>query len=147
MLSRVLLCVALLWAPFGASAKPQVDALRQCLADNTSGRDRKELARWVFLAMAAHPEMKGLSSATPAAAEESSKAVGGVMMRLLAESCASQARAAMAAGGNLAVQVAFESLGRLAMQELMADRNVAQSMAGIERHVDAKRLNEALGLR
>ena len=66
------------------SAPPDRDALRQvavpatCRAGgmivfdstlwhaaghNTSGKDRKDLARWIFLAMAAHPEMKQHASA------------------------------------------------------------------------------------
>lgn len=34
-----------LFLSFCAMAGPQTDALSTCLADNTSGKDRKELAR------------------------------------------------------------------------------------------------------
>lgn len=47
-----------------ALAGPYTDALGSCLADNTTGKDRKELARWIFVAMSAHPEMRDLSNTT-----------------------------------------------------------------------------------
>src|SRR6185436_2688332 len=37
----------------GGEAQELVGALKTCVADNTSGKDRKELAKWVFFAMAA----------------------------------------------------------------------------------------------
>lgn len=146
MLVRLLICFAIALASPPAAAQDQ-GALSRCLADNTSGKERKELARWVFLAMAAHPEMKALSAAPPTASEDSSRAVGGIFMRLLTETCVTEARAAVTAGGGLAIQTAFQALGQLAMQELMTDRNVAQSMSAVDRYVDSKRLGEALGRR
>jgi hypothetical protein len=36
------------------------------MADSSTGKDRKELARWIFVAMSSHPELKGLTTITPA---------------------------------------------------------------------------------
>ena len=41
------------------AASTPIEATKTCLSDNTSGKDRKLLAKWIFLAMAAHPEFKG----------------------------------------------------------------------------------------
>lgn len=144
---KVWIVAAALGVSSAAMAQVPIGGLGQCLADNTSGRDRKDLARWVFLAMAAHPEIKDLSKATPADANGASQATGALFTRLLTQSCAKEARMAMAAGGANALQLAFQTLGQLAMQELMSDGNVAQSMNAIERHVDQKKINEALGPR
>jgi hypothetical protein len=144
---KILIVAAALGVPSAAMAQAPVGGLGQCLADNTSGRDRKDLARWVFLAMAAHPEIKDLSRATAADADGASKATGALFTRLLTQSCAKEARMTMAAGGANALQFAFQTLGQLAMQELMSDTNVAQSMGAIERHVDQKKINEVLGPR
>ena len=56
LVASVIVLVTLV-APSGATYATD-EALSRCLADNTSGRDRKDLARWVFFAMAAHPEIK-----------------------------------------------------------------------------------------
>jgi hypothetical protein len=144
---KILIVAAALGVPSAAMAQAPVGGLGQCLADNTSGRDRKDLARWVFLAMAAHPEIKDLSRATAADADGASKATGALFTRLLTQSCAKEARMTMAAGGANALQFAFQTLGQLAMQELMSDTNVAQSMGAIERHVDQKKINDVLGPR
>jgi hypothetical protein len=139
-----IIAAAALVLPCAATAQP-VGGLTQCLADNTSGRDRKDLARWVFLSMAAHPEIKDLSKATPADTEGATRTTGALITRLLTQSCAKEARMTMVAGGANALQLAFQTLGQLAMQELMSDGNVTQSMGSIERHVDQKKINEALG--
>jgi hypothetical protein len=144
---KVWIAAAALALPSAVLAQAPVGGLGQCLADNTSGRDRKDLARWVFLAMAAHPEIKDLSKATPADADGASKTTGALITRLLTQSCAKEARMTMAAGGANALQFAFQMLGQLAMQELMSDGSVGQSMGAIERHVDQKKINEALGTR
>src|SRR5687767_15053992 len=84
----------------GHSQQPQpTAALQSCLADATSGKDRKDLAKWIFLAMAAHPDMKEHAGATYApAAEESSRRMAAMVVRLLADNCLKETRAVVAAG-------------------------------------------------
>ena len=63
--TSTLLCLtawALLSATDTAQSTPAGDALGRCLADNTTGRGRKDLARWVFVSMAAHPEIRPLAA-------------------------------------------------------------------------------------
>ena len=121
-------------------AGPPSDALSRCLADNTTGRDRKELARWVFVAMAAHPEIQDLAGQTGKAREDTSRYVGGLVTRLLTESCTQEARTAFQSEGSAAFKVAFGSLGQLAMQELMTNPQVSSSFSNIEKYVDQKKL-------
>jgi hypothetical protein len=129
----------------GGAQEPQ-NALRTCLADNTSGRDRKDLARWVFFAMAAHPEMKQYADAkATAAADETSQKMAALVTRLLTESCVGEVRAVVKTGqGAQSLKLAFESLGQLAMQELVTDKNVQDAMASFQRYVDETHLRDAL---
>src|SRR5579862_555193 len=92
-----------------------VDALKTCVMDNTSGRDRKDLAKWVFFAMAAHPEIKQYADANArAGADESSQKMAALVTRLLTESCVNEVRAAMNTGqGSQTLRLAFETLGQL----------------------------------
>lgn len=144
------LAAALLLSPLCASAQtpaPQ-DALSRCFADSTTGKDRKDLARWIFLAMAVHPEIKQYSSPDAAkAAEDTDKLVAAMITRLLSESCLQQTQAAVKQGGPTAVHGAFQLLGQLAMQELMSDGKVASSMSSFQKYVDQNKLNPIFGVR
>ncbi len=121
-------------------AYAQTDALGTCLADQTSGKDRKDLARWVFLSMAGHPEMARYSKVDAKSVEEASRQMGAMVSRLLGELCAKEYKETVKSRGGLGLQAAFETLGRLAMQELMTDANVKANMAQFERYVDRSKL-------
>lgn len=127
-----------------ASAASLVENASTCLADSTSGKDRKDLARWIFLAMASHPEIKSLSAATPEVADQASRAAGALFTRLLTENCATEIRALVKAEGTGAMKKAFEFLGQLAMQELMSNREVAGNLTAFERYVDVPKITQAL---
>jgi len=126
-------------------SQPAVDAFGKCLADNTSGKDRKDLARWLFVAMGAHPEMKQISSINPAASDDSSRVVGSLFNRLIIEACPKEAKSAVGAVGPIAFQSAFAVLGQLAMQELMTDKNVNASMGLLQKYVDNAKVQSVIG--
>ena len=131
--------------PLVASAQFPTSALSGCLADNTSGKDRKDLARWVFLAMASHPEIRQFASSEAATGiEESHRATAALFTRLLAENCSKQTQAAFKEGGGAAIQGAFQTLGQLAMQELMTNKDVASNMGAFEKYLDQEKLGRAL---
>lgn len=127
-----------------AVANPAVDAFSRCLSDNTSGKDRKTLARWLFVSMGAHPDMRALAALPPTATHDAQRDAGQLFTRLLGEACPEQTRAAVRAVGTIAVQNGFTLLGQLAMQELMTDKDVAAGIAGLEKHVDNAKLMPVL---
>jgi hypothetical protein len=131
-------CLALL-APF-AAASPLTEAAGRCLADNTTGKERKELARWVFIAMAAHPEIKSLSNASAETALEASKSTARLFTRLIADNCPGEIGALVKAEGPQSLRYAFEMLGQIAMQELMTNRDVTASLTGFEPYTDRARI-------
>jgi hypothetical protein len=139
----LVILVGLTWG--SSIQQPRQDVLGTCLSDQTTGRDRKDLVKWIFLAMAQHPDMKGLlttSAATEAA--ESNKKIGALVTRLLAESCTNEARQAAGVGGS-AFEAAFEKLGQVAMQELMLDDSVTAAIGGFEPFMDMARLKKIFG--
>jgi hypothetical protein len=143
---RLAIVAAVLATAATAHAQPQADALGTCLADNTSGKDRKDLARWIFLSMAAHPEIKQYAGASAStAADESSRTIGALVTRLLTESCVNETRAVVKAGESAALEQAFQNLGQLAMQELMSDKSVHESMGLVARYLDQKRFQDLAG--
>jgi hypothetical protein len=143
-MNRIVISVVLALSASLAQAQEPTDALSQCLADNTSGKDRKDLARWVFFAMASHPEIKQFASPGLApASEETHKIMAATFTRLLVDSCLTQTQAAFQEGGSRAIEGAFATLGRLAMQELMSNQDVNANMSKFEKFLDQTKLSKA----
>ena len=143
MAKLVALIFAVLFA-LPAIAQSQGDLLGKCLADNTTGRDRKDLARWVFVAMAAHPDIRDLANASQEAADKTSRAMGALVTRLLTESCPQEARAAAHGEDNKAMRRVFVILGQLAMLELTSNPDFSASMSRFERYMDRARITAVL---
>ena len=141
---RSTLAAAALALPLVAAAGPATDALGRCLTDQTSGKDRKELARWVFVAMSAHPEIKELSNVSPEARARADQSMGALVTQLLSDRCAKQTKQAVASEGPASLQGAFEVLGKVAMQELMTNQQVQASFSAFEKSVDKKKLDAFL---
>lgn len=126
-----------------AIAGTATDALITCVADNTTGKDRKDLARWVFVAMTAHPEIQPFSHVTEANRDELDKTVAALATRLLTESCRTEAKAAMEKEGSGSFNAAFGALGKLAMQELMSDPSVNLSFTRYAKYLDKAKFDSA----
>jgi len=96
--------------------------------------------------MAAHPEIKQYASpALGPASEETHKTMAATFTRLLADTCPTQTQAALKQGGSKAIEIAFQTLGQLAMQELMSNQDVNASMGKFEKFLDQTKLQKALG--
>ena len=137
----IVLTSALLSGP--AVAGTASDALGTCMIDFLNGKERKELGKWVFLAMSAHPEIEQFANVSDQLRDESNQYIGGLIMRLLTEDCEEEASLAMSSENNVALTSAFELVGRVAMQELMTDSNVSSAIGGFEKYLDSAKL-EAL---
>lgn len=141
--SFAFICLVLLLSD-PAAAGSSIDTASTCLTDSTNGRDRKELVKWVFLAMSKHPEIGDLAASTPVDDEDSNRRVGALVTRLLAEDCPAEVRAMVAEHGSGSLAKAFEVLGRVAMQELMSHPDVNAAFSGLDRFTDQPRINNAL---
>lgn len=128
---------------FSGVANAAGSDLASCLADSTNGKERKQLAEWIFVAMAAHPELRTMSSVTDKTRDDVNITTAAILTRLLTESCVNEARAAAKTGGTETLRAAFGTLGQLAMQELMADPDVKRSLSGFEQHLDRKKIDAA----
>jgi hypothetical protein len=125
-------------------SEPAQDKLDQCLADSTTGKDRKDLVRWVVSSMAQHPAMEDLVSVPPEKVDALNKVTAALYTRLVFVDCLADVKAAVKIGGQKSIGKSFESLGRLAMQELMTNPKVAEAMGGIGKYADTKKFQELL---
>jgi hypothetical protein len=129
-----------LLASVPAMSAPESDALGQCMVDSLNGKERRLMARWIFFAMSAHPEISGYSNVTAALRVESDEYIGELITRLLTSDCTVEAAAAMQTGSSVAMSKAFELVGGVAMQELMNNSDVTGAISGFERYLDKDKL-------
>lgn len=126
-----------------ATAGPATDALTTCVADHTTGKDRKELAQWMFMAMAAHPEIKPLSSIGEDVRNGLNRRMAATATRLITEDCRVESMLAMDTDGSASFEVAFGALGKLAMQELMSNPAVTASFVEYTKYIDKQKFEAA----
>ncbi len=119
-----------------ACATATSDALGNCMTDSLSGKERKQFVEYVFMGIAAHPEMKKFSNVTAQDQTDLNKMMAVLFTRLLTVDCVEQVKQAAKEGGPQAFQSAFEIVGRLAMQDLMSNKEVNNSMSGFLNYID-----------
>ncbi len=139
---RKLVLALACFLPAIAAANPTIEATSTCLTDNTSGKDRKALVKWMFLAISKHPEIASLSASSAEMDAEANRVAGELYTRLIAEDCATEIRAMVEAEGQSSIAKAFEVLGAVAMQELMAHPDVSTAFGELEKNVDGQRIQK-----
>ncbi|HET8870925.1 MAG TPA: hypothetical protein VFM48_10785 [Aquabacterium sp.] len=120
------------------------EQLSNCFADNTTGKDRKELARWIFLSISIHPSIRDLSAADNQIRIEADKSMARIVSALFSERCTATMRDTLSTEGSEGVSKAFRSLGELAMRELMTNPEVNASMGNYVQYLDKEKIEKAL---
>ena len=139
-LPRILLSLALAALPLYSYAQAPA-ALGKCIVDHLSAQDRSDLARWVFVSMAAHPGEAQLSNVSAASREEASRAVGVLFTRLMADACSKEVQEAARDAAAPVVPSAIQFLTQIGVQELMTSREVLGSLSAFSRFADRERID------
>jgi hypothetical protein len=143
-MKNILLTLAIVLSSTPTYAGEHAEKLNRCFADSTTGRDRTQLAQWIFTGMAAHPDMAKLTSISADMRDSRNKAVGFLYTRLVTESCTKEVKAAIQYEGESVLNGGFEFLGRLAMQELMTNPQVSAAFSGPQKYIDQNRLRAVM---
>ena len=138
---KVIVISSMLISSGMVSASEEAQQLGTCLTDSLNGKERKNLAKWIFLGMSSHSLIKPYSNVSESDFDHSNKFVGELVTRLLTEDCPEQAKAAAKVNGAAAFEQAFEIVGQVAMQELMAEPSVGQSLGAFEKYLDQEKIN------
>lgn len=141
ILGMALSCTVFAQAVFALDGQ---ESLGACMVDELSGKEKKQLATWIFFAMAAHPEIKQYANIEGDAQLNIDKQVGSLVTRLLTDSCATQLKAAYREGGMDAIEKSFELVGKVAMEELMTNPKVNMAISGYADFIDDKKLEAVL---
>jgi len=113
-----------------AEEQVQVSALKECFARKSTGEDRITLAKWFVVIMANSPSVQGVAKIEPGAKDKLDISVAHIFTRLLTEDCAAEARPLWKNRSTAAFRAAGETLGRLAMQEVMSGDGEGQMFSG-----------------
>ena len=128
-----------------AMAGPATNALISCMTDNTTGKDRKDMARWIFVGMSVHPEIKSLSNVTKSDRDQMDRTIAVMVTRLLTENCQKEAKLALEKEADQSpIKASFEIIGRLAMQELLTDSGVQSVFTNFAKYIDMKKFNASI---
>jgi hypothetical protein len=92
--------------------------------------------KWVFIAMALHPEVRPYATVTPEQRETANKAAAAMMERLVFVDCRKEAVEAMKYEGASALESSFNVLGQVAMRGIMGDPGVSAGMADFGKYFD-----------
>ncbi|KQN25163.1 hypothetical protein ASE86_02585 [Sphingomonas sp. Leaf33] len=121
--------------PPPAAASP-AQALGQCMAMKTTGEDRILVARWMLVAMASGPQMTGVVTVQPGQKEKYDRGMATLFTRLLVTDCPDLSRAVFKLRDNAAFRVAGESLGQVAMQELLTNPQASAALGAYVKYLD-----------
>jgi len=134
--------VAIALAP--ALSQAQAPAvLGQCIVANLSASDRQDLARWVFLSMAVHPEVRQFSVEGTEPAQAAARKVGALVTRLLRDRCAKEVNEAARAGGAPVVPSAINFFTQIGVQELMINKDVLAALGSFSQFADKEGIDRA----
>jgi hypothetical protein len=135
----LLLAVA---APAPAVAGPFTDKMSICLVSKTSAAEKNLLVKWIFAALATHPEVSAWSKVSPAEGDKLNQSAAALLMTLLTDRCFNEAREAIQYEGAVAIQSSFSVLGQVAAQGLMSHPSVGAFVSGVEKYLDPKLLEK-----
>jgi len=145
---RTLVPTALLTVAVGlppaVHAGPYADDMAKCLVKSTSTEDRTLLIRWMFSAMALHPDVASLALVSKQQRDEITKRTGALFQRLLLESCKAETKEAVQDEGPQTVQYAFQVLGQVAARGLFTEPRVADSVKDLGNSVDQEKIKALL---
>lgn len=143
-LAKITLASTLTLMSFNAQAGKYTDALSKCLVSSTTQEDKTALIRWIFGAVANHPQVSDISNITPQSWDSITKDAANVFQNLIAVKCANESREALLNEGTAGYKKAFETLGATAFTGLMDDPKVAGAIGGLEKHLSEEKILKAL---
>ncbi len=133
--------IALFSIPLNASAQDLTNDLGICFVDSLNGKDRKELVKWMFFSLSAHPELESYSNISKENLVDAEKTFASLVTRLLTEDCSSEAKAARHSAPQ-ALKKAFELIVKVPLKDLLADKDVRTTISKYSRHVDQNKIKE-----
>lgn len=126
-------CFAL---PAAGQAQEYSEVLSTCIVKNTSPADRQALIKWIFAAMAKHPDLAAYSNLKPSDTAQITKTSSQLFERLMTVDCRSETMEVLRNEGLKGMEKGFAFLGQTAMYELMAHPKVSDELSELDKGFD-----------
>lgn len=117
-----------------------VDQLSQCLVNATSEQDRSTVVQWMFVALSAHPDLKGFSNVSPEQKQQLDQKLATVLQNTIADKCQAQTKAVIQNEGIQAVGQSFQALGQTTGKAILNDPAVNAQLRGTLLYIDLSKL-------
>ena len=116
--------------------------MAKCLVRSTTDADKGALVQWMFAAISLNPEVKSMVTMTMMQRDAYNKRVANLIMRLLTVTCKKETQIAIKKEGQVAIPNSFRILGAVAARRLITHPAVSAYIAGTEKYMDKKKLQE-----
>jgi hypothetical protein len=127
-----------------ALAGPYADDMAKCLINATTPADRTVFIKWMFAAMALHPDVKSMAAVTPQQRDDLNKSAATMFQHMLLDSCRAETQAAIRYEGPQTIAYAFQIFGQAAARELLTQPDVAASLSALAKYLDESKLKALL---
>jgi hypothetical protein len=125
-----------------AQAGVYSDDLSKCLVKSMSPSDQTAVVRWIFSAMALHPDVAPYAKLTPAQHDAFDQEASLLMQRLLTVDCRKETVEALKYEGPASFEASFSTLGQVAMRGLMGHPTVMQDMTKFGSYGDKSKIDD-----
>lgn len=142
IVKTIVIAMGLMMANPVFAASP-TDAFSSCMVDALSGKERKNLAKWIFLSISTHPDIKPYSNASSQDVQIINEYVGKLITKLLTTDCPKELKAAYKIDPQ-AIQKGFEIVGRVAMQEIMTNKDTMKALTGYVQYTNEDMIRKTL---
>lgn len=133
------LCSLTIAAMVSLPLKASAQELGTCFIDSLTGKERKELVKWMYFSMSAHPELKPHTNISLEDRQDSHQTIAKLITRLFVEDCPNEARAARKTDPQ-ALKKAFELVGKVAIQDMLTDKAVRAAVNDYTRFLDREKI-------
>ena len=127
-----------------AHAGPYADDMAKCLVKSSTQADRATFIQFIFVAIAQHPDTKSLAKISPQQLDDSAKATGPLIQKLMSDSCRAETQAALRYEGMQTVFYAFQIFGQAAAAELFQNPQVAATFKQANKYMDPEKLKSLM---
>jgi hypothetical protein len=130
-------CLVAAFVSVPAQAGPAADALSKCVAGSLTKSDRALLAKWIYAAMSAYPDVHASGSAA-GRMDDYNRRTAAMFKGMIGKTCNAKAVQAIQTEGNGAVEQSFKLLPEAGIKELLGDPSVAQQLQGLQKYMEEK---------
>ncbi|BBB29390.1 hypothetical protein [Neptunomonas japonica] len=116
------------------------DDLTRCLTEKTTSSDKTLIMKWMYAGMSKHPEISSSSTITDKQAQHLNQRTAELVVDLMTKRCTATAKKALKYEDKAAFVAAFQVLGKVAMKELMRNKEVNAHIGGIGKYISKEAL-------